>query len=284
MKIDGIELGAKINDCFEFSKFPSGEIKVEFDYDKLKNKRTNNFYYEMNVFNSDEIMKMYFASKRMFEIVYGMTCAQSGYIDYAETCTYNLYIPYLPYSRQDRVTLGSRENLICINTLKYFSELINEIKFDWIITLDAHSDKSFNYIRNLKSPNIFDSISRDYLIDKTICIPDEGARTRLKKSKFYYNDNMVYIYFNKKRSEVDGKLSVSFCHGSIEKLSCSSNRILVVDDICDGGGTFIMIAKEIRKVSKLPLELYVSNGIFSKGKEDLYKYYDKITCINEVKQ
>jgi ribose-phosphate pyrophosphokinase len=41
--------------------------------------------------------------------------------------------------------------------------------------------------------------------------------------------------------------------------------ILIVDDICDGGRTFIELAKVLREYGPSQITLYVTHGIFSKG-------------------
>jgi len=61
----------------------------------------------------------------------------------------------------------------------------------------------------------------------------------------------------KKRDEATGKLS-GF---SVEPLP-SKGRFLLVDDICDRGGTFLGLA-EASGLPKERLDLFVSHGVFS---------------------
>jgi ribose-phosphate pyrophosphokinase len=61
--------------------------------------------------------------------------------------------------------------------------------------------------------------------------------------------------------------------------------IIIIDDICDGGATFINIAKEIQKQYELTtpkpkIYLIVTHGIFSKGLEELGEYFESIYCTN----
>lgn len=58
-----------------------------------------------------------------------------------------------------------------------------------------------------------------------------------------------------------------------EGLLQQGDDILIVDDICDGGATFLKIAKELPNTN---LYLYVTHGIFSKGLGDLSRYFIKI--------
>jgi ribose-phosphate pyrophosphokinase len=59
---------------------------------------------------------------------------------------------------------------------------------------------------------------------------------------------------------------------------------LIVDDICDGGGTFIGLAGELKKKNAGNLYLAVTHGIFSKGFEELEKCFDKIFTTDSFKE
>ena len=63
------------------------------------------------------------------------------------------------------------------------------------------------------------------------------------------------------------------------------DTFFVVDDICDGGRTFIELGKAIRDTkSNAKLVLCVTHGIFSKGKEVLKPMFDEILCINDLSE
>jgi ribose-phosphate pyrophosphokinase len=55
-----------------------------------------------------------------------------------------------------------------------------------------------------------------------------------------------------------------------------------VDDICDGGRTFIEISKALDGYQG-ELYLFVTHGIFSKGFEELFKHFTKIYTTNSIK-
>jgi ribose-phosphate pyrophosphokinase len=68
-----------------------------------------------------------------------------------------------------------------------------------------------------------------------------------------------------------------------------SKNFVICDDICDGGRTFIEIAKAIQDVR--PKEIFndkiylcVTHGIFSAGFEELEKYFTAIFTTNSVKE
>jgi len=73
-----------------------------------------------------------------------------------------------------------------------------------------------------------------------------------------------------------------------EDLGCQT--CFIIDDICDGGGTFAGTAKMLREKGAEKVVLIVSHGIFSKGTTiesvdevyttDSYKHVPGINCIH----
>jgi ribose-phosphate pyrophosphokinase len=60
-----------------------------------------------------------------------------------------------------------------------------------------------------------------------------------------------------------------------------SARVLVVDDICDGGGTFMGLGKVIND-RLIKADLYVTHGIFSQGTLALAARYGTIICTDSI--
>jgi ribose-phosphate pyrophosphokinase len=59
---------------------------------------------------------------------------------------------------------------------------------------------------------------------------------------------------------------------------------VIIDDICDGGRTFVELAKAIkdgRPTAKI--YLVVTHGIFSAGYDQLGEYFEKIYTTNSYK-
>lgn len=162
-----------------------------------------------------------------------------------------LILPYLPYARADRrFTDGD------CHGLKVFGSLIDSLGFDRVVTLDAHSRHARRLISNLTnvSPAPLVKAVLDLLPKDTVVLyPDEGASTR------YGIEGVEYITASKVRDPKTGELSGFKVSENINDYK----NVLIVDDICDGGGTFAGIAKEINPV--INLNLYVTHGIFSKG-------------------
>jgi ribose-phosphate pyrophosphokinase len=101
---------------------------------------------------------------------------------------------------------------------------------------------------------------------------DKGAITRAGLAAEAFNCDIIYADKNR----VDGTI-IGHKIKSTSKTPEPSDNIWVIDDLCDGGATFISIAKLLRENYEFnQLNLYVTHGLFSKGKEELFKYYDNI--------
>lgn len=197
-----------------------------------------------------------------------------------------LVLPYLPYSRADRrFTEGD-----CAG-LKVFGEVIDNMHFSHVRTLDVHSFRARKYVSRLQDVSARPFIARavadiaDHGGHPVVLLPDEGA-------KRYGLDGALQCH--KKRDAVTGKLS------GFEVPEFDKSEALIVDDICDGGGTFIGLAQAIQDkfyigchCSGLPhrcnkpdtrrkLYLYVTHGIFSKGFSELLRYFERIYTTNNL--
>lgn len=76
----------------------------------------------------------------------------------------------------------------------------------------------------------------------------------------------------------DGKISMVFAGDLLTGKHC-----LIVDDLCDGGATFLALATKLREYGAEKVYLYVTHGIFSKKYEELKKVIDHIYCTNSVR-
>ena len=51
---------------------------------------------------------------------------------------------------------------------------------------------------------------------------------------------------------------------------------IIVDDICDGGGTFVGLARELRKHGVTDLTLAVTHGLFTQGRARLTEDFSSV--------
>jgi len=170
-----------------------------------------------------------------------------------ECARFVLMMPYLSAARADRgIPVGA----------SVYAAQLRALNADTILTLDPHSDFMPRLFRNLRIvehdtliAQAFDGIH----IDALIC-PDEGAKARVESTAQLLG--MDVHYASKKRDFETGKLSGFAAPDTLPK----KGRYLVVDDICDGGGTFMGLAEALG-LHRDQLALWVTHGIFS-GKAD----------------
>jgi ribose-phosphate pyrophosphokinase len=61
-------------------------------------------------------------------------------------------------------------------------------------------------------------------------------------------------------------------------------KYVIIDDICDGGRTFIELAKAIKEQREgVEIYLVVTHGIFSAGFTELTKYFNGIFCTDSYR-
>ena len=85
------------------------------------------------------------------------------------------------------------------------------------------------------------------------------------------------IYAQKVRNSQTGEIVET----RLEKEAIAQDCI-IVDDICDGGRTFIELAKVLKSKGAKDIYLYVTHGIFSKGIEVLREHFNHIYCYHLI--
>lgn len=186
-------------------------------------------------------------------------------------------IPYIPYARQDRIN-SSGEPL----SIKVFSDLINSLGAINIIGWDVHSDVTSVLINNFVNIEQNYIVNNDYLkplfFDNNwfICSPDAGSLKKIHKIQNQFKiSNDRLIIGHKERDVSNGEIkNTSIIYKGNPK------KVLIIDDICDGGKTFIELAKVMKKEDIEEIYLYVTHGIFSKGIDVFDGYIDKIFTTN----
>lgn len=185
--------------------------------------------------------------------------------------------PYLPYARQDRV-IEENESF----SLKVFCQLLNSQKFDSVTVYDPHSDVGPALIdRCIVVPQheiVPDVVLGDFLYDPNTMIicPDAGAFKKI--SKLIKDDMRICI--GTKQRDAQGKIIRT---SIFQPATIIGKRCLIIDDICDGGRTFIELAKTLlggKEKEATEIYLYVTHGIFSKGFDELEKYFTNIYTTN----
>lgn len=190
--------------------------------------------------------------------------------------TIDLLIPYFPAARQDRLMVNG-EPL----SVKVYADVINAQNFNSVTVFDPHSEVTSAVINDCKVVDNFKFIKRvvkQLSKDVLLISPDGGALKKIYKVAAYLQDYEV-IECSKTRDVKTGKLSGFKVYADDLK----GKDCLIVDDICDGGGTFLGLAKALKEKNAGKLYLAVSHGIFSKGFETLNQSFDTIFTTNSFK-
>ncbi len=179
------------------------------------------------------------------------------------------FIPYFPAARQDRLMVAG-ESL----SVKVYADLINTLQLDEVLVYDPHSEVTPALLNNCTTITNYTFIEKviSTLNNNVLLIsPDGGALKKIYKVSEFLGGKEV-VECSKSRDVKTGKLSGFKVYADdLEGRDC-----LVVDDICDGGGTFNGLAQELKNKNAGNLYLAVSHGIFSKGLESLSSYYNGI--------
>lgn len=178
-----------------------------------------------------------------------------------ENALIDLYLPYLPYARQDKDV--SNEASFALHS---FSRLLNSLRFRTVTVFDAHSSKAQELIDNYQpDPSLRSVIQQTLELAETdvVCFPDLGAAQRYDFVHQWYPT----CSFSKKRDPATGYITNLVLN---EDFDLKGHRVTIVDDLCDGGMTFILTAKKLAQLGAINIDLYVSHGLFSKGREVLW--------------
>lgn len=177
-----------------------------------------------------------------------------------------LVLPYLPYARQDRrCQIG--ESLASM----VFIDYLNSLKFNNVTVYDVHNELILNKINAcshiMQSTLVYNTFKNVmfYDIDFDECVllaPDYGALGKINNGYHGFDK----IYATKIRDVATGHITDTTIN--VGNVNITERDILIIDDICDGGRTFIEIAKKLRVEHKVKsIGLYVTHGIFSNGFE-----------------
>jgi ribose-phosphate pyrophosphokinase len=187
----------------------------------------------------------------------------------------NLLIPYFPSARQDRVMIKG-EPL----SVKVYADIINHLQFKKVIVFDAHSEVTAALVNNCQvvTNHVFiQKVIQHIGTDVLLISPDGGALKKIYKVSEFLGGVEV-VECSKSRDVKTGKLTGFKVYAE----DLRGSNCLIVDDICDGGGTFIGLAAELKKKKAGKLFLAVSHGIFSKGFDDL-KCFEKVFTTNSFR-
>ena len=228
---------------FETTIFPDGTSQV-WKVDKNAFDEANENYILWLFENEAELIQVCQLAQLCYEVL---------------DSSVDLVCPYLPYGRQDKEVHNERSF-----ALVTFKEVLYNAGITRIEAFDAHSKTDMVYPSTTSTPAEFHRSCLNQGEYDLICYPDKGAAERYAKSTSF-----PFVYAEKVRDQLTGDILGLKILSLGQKLN--GKRILIVDDICDGGMTFIKTAEILKQEGATAVDLAVSHGLFSKGKDVLHK-------------
>lgn len=237
----------KIEDgLFSKHKFSGGEINV-----KLIDLPVKNIKITAILENSEDVMTL--------------LLLVNAIKSFPQSTIAELVIPYFPYARQDRIC-----NVGEAFSLKVMADLINSLNIPKVTIYDPHSDVTPALINNV---NVVPQhqICADLIGKRIVVCPDAGAEKKIMKLE------KPYIMATKVRDVKTGNIIKTEVHSKTKP----NGHYIIVDDICDGGRTFIELAKTLKhEHGAREVDLYVTHGIFSAGFDVFKGYISTIYYLN----
>jgi ribose-phosphate pyrophosphokinase len=165
-------------------------------------------------------------------------------------------IPYFGYARQDRKTDGRTPI-----SAKLVANLISASGADRVLTVDLHAGQIQGFF-DIPTDNLFggpvmiDDIKERFGRDKIVMVsPDVGGVVRARALANKLNADLAIV--DKRRPEA-GKSEVMNIIGEVKGARC-----IMLDDICDSGGTLANAAAALKEQGAASVSAYVTHGVLS---------------------
>jgi len=245
---------------FKTVRFPAGESQIIVTSENLPKEATINLYFESN----NDMVELLL----LVDALKAAGCRPT-----------TLYVPYFPAARQDR-----RQGVESLG-MEVYAVIIDLCGFDNVITVDLHNGKLLGGYKEIPQKMAFVMTAMKYLTQDTVLVaPDKGAVGKvgeLRATLWNLGLDLNVLQCAKERDYHTGRISSIEVPGPF--FGQSGGHFMVVDDICDGGATFILLAEAIREKygEDCVLDLYTTHGIYSKGTEELKKHYRHLISFNK---
>jgi ribose-phosphate pyrophosphokinase len=253
---------------YKISQFPDGQQTVDLiDWkDLLRYEDAVKINSRLNTFKDLELI----------------ICATAAVRNIKPTREIALYVPYFIGARSDRKFLDGGVNYL----KQVICPIINSLNFVTVVVLDPHSDVLEACLNNYEKVNNHTLVK--YSLSKIdnkngaqdrICLvsPDAGAYKKIfDVAKKFGIENIITA------TKVRDMRSGNILRTEIPTLNQHADlKYVIIDDICDGGRTFIELAKAI-KGSRPSAKVYlvVTHGIFTAGFKELNQYFEGIYTTN----
>ena len=182
-------------------------------------------------------------------------------------------VPYLAYSRQDRVTKEGEPVSVraVMKTLALY--------YDELYVFDLHNPETLKFFPgkavNLSPARAIAEYFGEKLGEGVVLAPDKGARERAKAVAEKLG--LEYSHFEKKR------ISPTEVEMRPVDIDVKGKNVLIVDDIISTGGTMIRAANLLREMGAGKVFVAATHGVFAEGAiERVSKAVDELAVTNTI--
>jgi len=231
------------------ARYNDGEIKIKVD----ENVRNTEVFIIQSTCPTcsgsvnDNLMEL-------FLLIRAMKRSSSGPI--------NVIIPYFGYARQDRKT----ESRVPISASD-IAMLLETAGADHVIAVDLHCGQIQGFFHKAPVDNLYAAptfvryfTSKKDLVNPVVVSPDAGGVPRAKKF-------LEGLLSNKVNANLAIIVKQRAGAGTIEKMnlvgSVAGCDAIIVDDICDTGGTLVQAAKELKQHGARRVFACITHPVFS---------------------
>ena len=192
-----------------------------------------------------------------------------------------LYLPYLPHARADRVF--EHGNAF---PLEMFSAFVNSVCSEVFLT-DPHSDFLEEFVNEpditVKSQHeCFIETVRDIESGSVLVSPDKGAAKKIYRLQQALDMRTIATFVieaDKKRDASTGRILETTLPEDFDYIG---KTFYIVDDLSDGNGTFVPLARKLKEAGAKEVNLYVTHLIAAKGLGNLFGVVDKLYAYQTV--
>lgn len=174
-----------------------------------------------------------------------------------------LIADYLPYARQDKQVSNTTTF-----ALRTFVDILGNY-FQEIHSIDVHNQMAaalrYGFVKNISPKSLILDVIEQTKTD-VYFYPDHSAFSRYTSML----PQKPFTWAIKNRDAMTGKV-VGMRIGGNSEVDVTDKNILMVDDICDGGRTFIEAIKLVKDKQPKSISLYTTHGIYSKGLDVLFE-------------
>jgi ribose-phosphate pyrophosphokinase len=201
---------------------------------------------------------------------------------------WDLFMPYMPHARQDRRAVPEDAE-----SLHVMVRLMQHSGYGAVHVFDLHNPEATDsqprnlrrFVKNYAPTHFLTNVIRlEETSNKSerqvlLVVPDKGMMRRLLHMVAHeaadaeptlFADLMIrheHLVCRKDRNPENGVLNISVP----QDVDVKGRVCVIVDDICDGGGTFIPVIATLKERGAKRVVLVVSHGLFTKGFKALKK-------------